>query len=515
MAHRKSSRRIEKQQRLATLRAKPDHFFTGLGVPRGLIEDLKPFLDRIVMKGDPHYNEARREWNPLFQAYPLIIAYCEVPAEVQLCVATAVKHNLAIAIRSGAHSTAGYSVNDGFVIDVSRFKTMTLDANAMTFKVGPGVNFDLFNAALASTGLHVPTGACGDVCVGGFMQGGGYGYTSRNFGINCDNVAEVVVLLANGGIVRANANQNQDLFWAVRGGTGGNFGVLLEVTYALQPLASVWAFAVQWDIGQAAAALLELQTNYAQTGAPQQLGYMMNVGFNGTTPVALIQGMYCGSADAGLQAISSLLAIPTAQLLVNQTGTYAAMDAYLDDNPYPMPNPTGIYEDKISGYINTPLALSDWQAIVDQVLRGPGVNCLLYTEPYGGAINAYPANGNSFTHRDVDMNIVLDTFWTTAEERAVSEQWLLDFQQLMERYFCNQKYQNYPRSSYEQYRMLYWGSAFDALLSIKRKYDPTSVFVYQQSITPWPDAAKRPTASVSPRFPDQPIVYELPPVTVR
>src|SRR5260370_24710336 len=115
-------------------------------------------------------------------------------------------------------------------------------------------------------------------------------------------------MLVNGGRVRANATRNEDLFWAVRGGAGGNFGVLVEVTYALQPLASVWAYAIQWDIRQAAVVLLELQANYARSSAPPQLGYMINVRLNDTTPVALIQGIYCRPADDGTHAIASLLA---------------------------------------------------------------------------------------------------------------------------------------------------------------------------------------------------------------
>ena len=102
---------------------------------------------------------------------------------------------------------------------------------SLTARVGPGVDFDRLNAALDSAGLHVPSGACGAVCVAGFMQGGGFGYTSRDFGMNCDNVVEVVVMLWNGATVRANERQNQDLFWALRGGTGGNFGIVLEVAY--------------------------------------------------------------------------------------------------------------------------------------------------------------------------------------------------------------------------------------------------------------------------------------------
>jgi len=90
--------------------------------------------------------------------------------------------------------------------------------------------------------VHTPGGGCPDVCVGGYMQGGGYGFTSREFGMNCDNVVEFHMMLADGSIVVANPNQNRNLFWAVRGGTGNNFGVLLSVTYKLYSLYNVWGW---------------------------------------------------------------------------------------------------------------------------------------------------------------------------------------------------------------------------------------------------------------------------------
>jgi hypothetical protein len=515
MAHRKSPRRIEKQHRIERLRTTPNHRIAALGVPREeLIKLEASILGRIVLPGEPGYDDARQEANPAFQAYPQVIVYCEVQSDIESCLFVAVNYGLWIAIRSGGHSSAGYSVNSGIVIDVSLLNSITIDPGNNTLKVGPGVDFDRLNAALDAVELHVPSGACGNVCVGGFMQGGGYGYTSRNYGMNCDCVTEVLIMLWNGGTVRANASLNPDLFWAIRGGTGGNFGIVLEVTYALAPLASVWAFAIQWDVAQAARVLLELQQNYCQSGAPQQLGYMMNIGYNAGAPVALIQGMYCGDAADGKLAVASLLAIETAQLLVDISGPYGKMDEYLDNNPYPIPDPPpGIKEDKICGYIASPLELADWQKIVDQFYRSPSQVNVMYTEPYGGAINAYPIEGNAFIHRDVDMNLVIDATWMTDAEKPAAEAWLLDFQNVMGSYFSEEIYQNYPRRTYEQFRMNYWGTAFDQLLSIKRKYDPFHLFRYQQCISPYPEETRpsgEPRTS-RPQFAESAIRYERPP----
>jgi hypothetical protein len=238
MAHRKSPRRIAKAAKIAALTATGAHDAAELEAA---------IAGTIVVPGEHEYERDRQESNPAFQAYPRMIVYCEVPTDVRFAIAYARNAGWQIAIRSGGHSTAGYSVNDGLVIDISRISYVSVDSAAKVALVGAGTDFDTLNAALDGTGLHVPTGACGNVCVAGYMMGGGFGYTSRMYGMNCDNVVAVSVMLADGSIVVANATVNPDLFWAIRGGTGGNFGVLLEVTYGLHDLASVWARAIQWD----------------------------------------------------------------------------------------------------------------------------------------------------------------------------------------------------------------------------------------------------------------------------
>ncbi len=269
MAQRPSPRRRHKYRRIEAWQRAHADFFERLGVTRDALITLESeIVGQVVLPGDPDYNQDRQESNPAFQAYPQIIVYCEVEDDVRWCVQVAQQYNIWACVRSGGHSTAGFSVNDGIVIDVSRLSFVTVDTVDQTVVVGAGTDFDTLNGRLNNTGLHVPSGACGNVCVGGFVQGGGYGYTSRRFGIQCDSVLAFRVMLANGGVVIADSQTNADLYWAMRGGTGGNFGVLLEVTYQLHPVASVWAYSIQWDIDDAAAALLEMQTNYMRTGAP-------------------------------------------------------------------------------------------------------------------------------------------------------------------------------------------------------------------------------------------------------
>lgn len=484
MAHRSSPRRLNKRRRIEDWRHKGDDFFARIGMSREALTQMElELVGTIVVPGDPGYDQDRQESNPAFQAHPQIIVYCEVEDDVLWCLQFAHRASLWVCVRSGGHSTAGYSVNSGMVIDVSRLSYVRVNTTNRTVVVGAGTDFDTLNGALNSTGLHVPSGECGDVRVGGFVQGGGYGYTSRCFGIQCDSVLAFRVMLANGGVVIADQDTNRDLYWAMRGGTGGNFGVLLEVTYQLYPVASVWAYSIQWDIGDAAAALLEMQTNYMRTG-PKELGATINLGFNGSTPVLLMQGMYVGDAADGKQALASLLSLGSALLNVDVSGPYGKMDAYLETHPYTIPNPPdGSREAKRAGYVSKVLTLADWQAIVAYAQTAPNPNDTAIIEPYGGAINAYPKLGSAFVHRDAAMDFFVDVFWLKDTDKARELAWLDGFMTLMRPHFNGHVYQNYPYRGLEDYRRAYWGDAYGRLMQVKAKYDRENFFHFEQSIS--------------------------------
>lgn len=501
MAQRASQQRQAKRRRVEEWQQKESAYFERIGISRERLTQLElNLVGKIVLPMDPEYNADRQESNPAFQAYPIAIVYCAVESDVWWCLQTAAAASVPFCIRSGGHSTAGYSVVDkGIVIDVSVLSYVSIDAANSLVTVGPGTNFDTLNGALNSTNFHVPSGECGDVCVGGFVQGGGYGYTSRCFGVQSDCVVAFRVMLYNGGIVVANSTTNSDLYWAMRGGTGGNFGVVLSVTYQMFVVPSVWAYSIQWSIDDAAAALLEMQTNYMLTGV-KELGATINLGFNGSTPVLLMQGMYVGSAAAGKQALSSLLSLGSADLDVDISGKYGAMDSYLDTHPYSIPNPpAGSKEDKLAGYIEKPLTLADWQAIVKYELTAPNLNNTAIIEPYGGAINAFPVSGSAFVHRKAAMDFFVDVFWVNDADRQQNVDWLKGFWKLMQPYLNGHVYQNYPHRGLADFQNAYWGSAYPRLTQVKAKYDPNNVFNFQQSI-----------AVGSPASPG-PIVYEQPP----
>ncbi|HSY28517.1 MAG TPA: FAD-binding oxidoreductase, partial [Burkholderiaceae bacterium] len=198
----------------------------------------------IVFPGDPEYDKDRMLFNPAFEAYPSMIIYCAVEADVAVALQLAQQSSLPFTVRSGGHCTAGFSAGSGALIDVSALNDVYIDPVNLFASASCGCPFGKFASAMQSYGLHVPIGECEDVCVGGFVQGGGYGFTSVTFGMNCDNVIDMRVMLADGSIITASPTVNYDLWWAMRGGTGGTFGILLSVRYRLRSLGDVFGWAI-------------------------------------------------------------------------------------------------------------------------------------------------------------------------------------------------------------------------------------------------------------------------------
>jgi FAD/FMN-containing dehydrogenase len=470
--------------------------------------DVKALQQRlvgeIVLPSDDAYAGARQLSNLAFQNFPLLIVYCEVFQDVHECLAFAQRHELRVTTRSGGHSTAGFSTNDGMVIDCSRMNSVVVDPRAKTATVGPGTNWEHLNATLADYQLHVPTGVCGDVCVAGFMQGGGYGLTSRKFGMNCDNVTEMLVMLADGRIARAAEDCNADLFWAMRGGTGNNFGVLLQATYRLHELPELWGYGLRWTLDQAPAAMAALQAGFMSgaDAAPGDLGYMGAFVYEtqpkgrAPVPVLIMRGVYWGSRKAGMKLLKPLIEKTGATLQLDKTGSYNELNDWLFETPEPVPNcPDLAREDKQSTLIARKLKVRDWQKVCELFRKSPNPWSCFAIEPYGGAINAVPRDATAFIHRNADMDFFVDVFWMNDEERREIEAWLDECMALLDGYGNGESYQNYPRLSQKDYRQRYWAEVFPALLAIKSKFDPDNFFHYAQSVSPeeggkWPRPAK-------------------------
>jgi hypothetical protein len=196
------------------------------------------FAGDLLCPDDPQYAEARQIWNAMVVRTPSLIARCANVVDVQRAVRSAVAADVITAVRCGGHSLAGFSSCDGLVIDLSRLRQVSVDAKSRRARFAGGSLLGTVDRSTQAQGLVFPAGVVSHTGAGGLVLGGGTGWLARLFGLSCDNVEGFEMVAADGSLVRANASENSDLFWALRGG-GGNFGIVTEFEVRLHPLSSV------------------------------------------------------------------------------------------------------------------------------------------------------------------------------------------------------------------------------------------------------------------------------------
>lgn len=268
------------------------------------------------------------------------------------------------------------------------------------------------------------------------------------------------MMLHDGTIITANSSTNRDLFWAVRGGIGGNFGVLLKVTYRVYVIPPVWGWTLAWLAAQSGPrpVLSALQAGFMRRGASPRLGYMANRAPTRTSNSWCCSACMSGRGPTGSQRSHRLQQMGNRPLLVDHVGSYAEMDDYLDDHPFLIPDVPnqGTKEAKQAGYIDRTLTPAEWQSIIDYYVNTthlPFQTAMI--QPYGGAISAYGPHDSSFFHRNVDMDFFVDVFWVNDNHEAPAKQWLAGYFDLV------------------------------TLIAIRKKYDPKHVFTFPQCIQPY------------------------------
>jgi FAD binding domain/Berberine and berberine like len=506
MAHVHSKKRTRDALTAADWQMRGDEAYAKLGLTREhMLSILPKFQGTMVWPDDTAYETDRKLFNPVFDAYPVLIMYCAVESDVQIALEVAKKVPQPFTVRSGGHCTAGFSAGAGVLIDVSALNDVYVDPQGLTATVGCGCNFGKFRAVLKPYELHVPGGECDDVCIGGYMQGGGYGFTSVTLGMNCDNVLSIRVLLADGRIVTASPNVNYDLWWAMRGGTGGSLGILLSVTYKLVPLGNVFGWAIIWplsndnEIDNAVNAFHVLETQYMATAPSPNLNIQVSLCFQPgiqaglplppapMQPYLLVRGIWVGDAISGQAAIQTLCNLPGATKQWTQETDFDTLNESLLNVPYGMPcfhaNVKMPFEDKSSRIVSRTLTTAEWKGLLSYFVSTPNPYSYFYMEFYGGAINAYPEFGSAFVHRTALYNAVLDVFWWTDAERGPAQKFLDGWIALMQPLYNGHVYQNYPRLSDTHFAYKYWGDAQAALKYVKKKYDPNVFFTFAQCIT--------------------------------
>ena len=206
----------------------------------------------LIQPGDEAYESARKVYNGMIDKHPRLIARCIDVADVITCVNFARENGLLLAVRGGGHSGGGLGTcDDGMVLDLGLMKGIRVDPESRTVRVEGGCTQGEVDHAASAFGLAVPAGIVSTTGIAGLTLGGGHGYLTRKYGLTIDNLLEVDVVTADGRLVVASADRNEDLFWAIRGG-GGNFGVVTSFLFRAHPVSTVTAGPMFWDADRSA-----------------------------------------------------------------------------------------------------------------------------------------------------------------------------------------------------------------------------------------------------------------------
>lgn len=442
----------------------------------------------VIRPDDPEYAEARKLYNGMIDKRPALIARCANVADVIAAVNFARDYPLPLAIRGGGHSGPGLgSVDDGMMIDLSPMRDIRVDPKARTVRVGPGCTSGDVDHATHAFGLAVPFGIIANTGVGGLTLGGGSGYLTRKHGLTIDNLIAADVVLADGTFVTASADENANLFWALRGG-GGNFGVVTSFLFRAHPVTSVFAGPVFWGI-EDAKAVMQAFSEFQRT-APREVGGF--VGLKTVPPVdpfpaehqgkraCAIIACYDGNAEGGTKAMAPLMdRLPPPLFDWRSEMPFPALQGMFD--PF---FPPGLQWYWKGAYVSDlPDAAID--AHIAQIKRAPSDLSMMHLYPVDGAASAVDTDATAWPARDVRWSMVIAAVDPDPEKATDLKDWARGYWQAVRSYTREGGYVNFMMGEEDAGRITAaYGPNHARLAQIKANYDPENLFRINQNIAP-------------------------------
>ncbi len=439
----------------------------------------------LHLPGSKVYDEARTVWNATVDKHPGLVVRCLGVSDVMQAVRFAKQNDLLIAVRAGGHNIAGKAVADGaLLIDLSQMRSVTVDPAGRKAWVSPGATLADFDRETQAFGLTAPMGINSTTGVAGLTLGGGFGWTTRAFGMSVDALTGADIVLADGQLHHASETENADLFWALRGG-GGNFGVVTSFEFQLHPLApQVLAGLIVHPFADAPQVLQQYRSFVAQ--APDALTVwavlrkapplpFLPVEWHGKE-VMILAVCYAGDPDEGAKTLAPLRAVgkPIADVI----GL----------------NPFAGWQQAFDGLL-TPGARNYWKShdfieLSDPVLaqltdfagRLPTEECEIFVANLGGAMGRVAADATAFAGRDTRFVMNVHTRWQDARDDARCIGWAREFFAATKPYAATTAYVNFLSDEDGDRLASTYGGNYARLATVKAKFDPGNMFRVNQNI---------------------------------
>jgi FAD/FMN-containing dehydrogenase len=453
---------------------------------------------QLVLPTDPRYATARLVYDLRFEsATPQAIAYCASASDVQRLLDFARRHAVQPIPRCGGHSYGGYSTGSGLIVDVSPMNQVNV--SGMTATVGAGARLIDLYAGTASAGVLVPGGTCPTVGVCGLALGGGIGVAGRRYALPGAQTESLPAVSADSQLLTVSPASEPDLYWASRGGGGGNFAIVTELELSAHPIPELVLFDYEFPWGAAGALLGAWQRWIA--AAPDELWSNCLLLAGGGASTAHTTGVFTGAQSTIAQLLASLTSAVGTQPLSTSLAPHDYMTAMLIEAGcselsvaqchLPSVEAAGTLGRSAfiarSQYVTNQFTNAALTAAVDAVesfqRELPAIGGGLAFDSYGGAINAVAADTTAFVHRDALCQIQLSGSGALdAATTAAVESWLAETATSLAPYCDGQAYQNYIDPTLSGWERAYYGSNLERLVAVKREYDPDDLFHFAQSI---------------------------------
>ncbi len=440
------------------------------------------FQGEIITPCDIDYTKDRQVWNRAIQKYPFAIAYCENTCDVSTAVLFAKENNIPIRIRSGGHNYEGYSVgNRVLVIDVSLINSIDINSCEQTVTVGGGVKLASLYNAVAREGYPFPGGTCPTVGVSGFCLGGGWGLSARKFGLGCDSLLEAKLVDDDGCIVTANQNINCDLFWALRGAGGGNFGVVVSLKFKLPPkTGNVTYFELYYPRAcpQTQLKFLKIFQEWIITVSDDinMTGGIYNTKEDGI--FVFVRGICYGNPEKTKHLLSPFYFTD----ILEETIDYGSFLQIINkvESSYPPSEKfksTGRFVERCYSTEE----LNDLLHIVNQPRPEGSILTSLSIYGLGGRVKEVSPYDTAFYFRDAHYIMLIQSVWEDNNVAKDNQQWVLENFPAIYRLTVG-SYINFPLLQLCDYMRNYYGGNICGLMVVKGEYDPCDVFTFPQSI---------------------------------
>jgi FAD/FMN-containing dehydrogenase len=441
----------------------------------------------VIGPDDEGYEEARRVYSAMIDRHPAVVVRPADAGDVVAAVDFARENDVDLSVRGGGHSVPGFGTNDGgVVIDLSRMRDVRVDPRARRARVQGGATWGDYNTATNEHGLASTGGIVSTTGVGGLTLGGGIGYLTRGIGLACDNLVSARVVTADGRTLVASEDENADLFWALRGGSG-NFGVVTELEFKLHPVDEVYWGPMFFELDETENVLRFYRDYIAD--APEEMGVFP--GFQIAPPLPFIPedrhgdtfiilvACWAGPIEQGENAFKPFHDVaPAVAEMVGPTPYPAINSAF--DALYP----AGQLQHYWKANFASELTDDAIKAHLDHGPKVPDVSSTMHIYPINGTAQRVAPDATAFGHRDAAFATVVAGMWPDPSKNEANIQWVRDYAAAIARHSDEGGYVNFMSADDQGRVAANYGANYGRLVEVKRAYDPGNLFHMNQNIEP-------------------------------